>query len=103
MATVRFAFKTLHGSAEIRFNWGQGEDIVSQSHVLKTDGIYEISLTHTWKEASAAEIQIWLARPAFDGWLEVLSCTIEPVMGAHEPAGGSDRAPSLPAKLPAPE
>lgn len=79
-ATVRFAFKTLHGSAEFRFNWGQAEKSATQSHTLKADGIYEISLTREWPEASAAEIQIWLARPAFDGSLEILDCTIEPVV-----------------------
>ena len=79
MATVRFAFKTLHGSAELRFNWGHGEKIATQSHVLKADGIYEISLKYEWVEASAAEIQIWLARPAFDGSVEILDCTIEPI------------------------
>lgn len=61
---------------ELRFEWGILHDVDRISQRLTVSGRYSASMTHSWSEAGAVELRIWLDRSMFDGTLKVLSVTV---------------------------
>lgn len=62
--------------SELRFEWGILHDCDSISQRVTVAGRYSASLTHSWSEAGAVELRIWLDRSMFDGTLNVLSVSV---------------------------
>jgi hypothetical protein len=62
--------------SELRFEWGILHDCDTISQRVTVAGRYSASLTHTWAEAGAVELRIWLDRSMFDGTLNVVSVTV---------------------------
>jgi len=61
---------------ELRFEWGVLHDVDRIAQRLTLPGQYTASMTHSWNEASAIELRIWLDRSMFDGALKILSVTV---------------------------
>lgn len=62
--------------SELRFEWGILHDCDTISQRVTVAGRYSASLTHSWAEAGAVELRIWLDRSMFDGTLKVVSVTV---------------------------
>lgn len=61
---------------QLRFDWGDGVDVVESSHRVATEGVYAISLEKAWDSPTRAELRIWLDRSMFDGRLTIRSVKI---------------------------
>lgn len=62
--------------SELRFEWGILHDCDTICQRVTVAGRYSASMTHSWTEAGAVELRIWLDRSMFDGTLKVLSVTV---------------------------
>lgn len=62
--------------SELRFEWGILHDCDTVSQRVTVAGRYSASLTHTWAQAGAVELRIWLDRSMFDGTLNMVSVTV---------------------------
>lgn len=75
-AEIVFELEMERAVTELRFDWGDGIDVVSASHRMTTAGAYSVSLTKAWSKPTTTELRIWLDRSMFDGSLKVLSTTV---------------------------
>ena len=79
--TVDLVFEiSIHRAiCELRFEWGILHDVDTIAQRVTVSGRYEASMTHSWTDAGAVELRIWLDRSMFDGTLKVLSVTVSKV------------------------
>ncbi|ADL02583.1 hypothetical protein [Brevundimonas subvibrioides] len=75
-AEIVFELSMDRAFTQLRFDWGDGTDIVETSQRLSSAGVYSVSLTKAWTRPTTTELRIWLDRSMFDGSLRIRSTKV---------------------------
>ncbi len=75
-AEVVFELSIERAVTELRFDWGDGTDVVSHAERLSKAGVYSVTLTKSWDRPMTTELRIWLDRSMFDGSFRILSTKV---------------------------
>lgn len=70
-AEILFELDIHRAVTQLRFDWGDGVDVVESTHRLTAEGVYSVCLDKAWDRPTRTELRIWLDRSMFDGGLTV--------------------------------
>lgn len=75
-AEIIFELDIDRAITQLRFDWGNGVDVVETTHRLSVGGVYSVNLSKTLTRPSHTEFRVWLDRSMFDGRFTVQSVKV---------------------------